>query len=212
MSNPKTISSEVLCALTGLSDKDHAEISRLGFFPSAIKNEYLMAETLRGLFNYFRDRRKTAHQDEIAELVGLSSRRVQQIAAEHGIEKASRGIYDLAKVVRAILAEKDKKATPAIERLNAAKASREERKDRQEAGDVIPSAIVIRAWENVITVVKQRMLRIGNNVQSKIGLSEDQRRAVDEEAREGLRELEKKITYSAEVAEGDEEKAMEALK
>lgn len=152
---------------------------------------------------------ETINQKDLSELIGLTVRRLDSIAKDNGVNKVARGVYNFKAVIQAILKEKDKKSTPAVERLYAAKASREERKDKQESGDVITSAIFVKAHENIVVNFKQRMLRVGNNVQSKLGLSEPQRKAVDDEVREGLKELEKKLEYAAEAE--DDEAAVERL-
>ena len=85
----------------------------------------------------------------------------------------------------------------ARERLDAAKASREERKDRMESGDTIHGPVVFSTWENIVVAFRERVLRIGNNVQSKARLNDEQRRAVDGECADTLKELEKKMNYMA---------------
>lgn len=155
---------------------------------------------------------ETIHQDDLASFLNLTVRRINGIADERGITKPQRGVFVFQEIVLAILEDRKKKDTPAKERLDAAKASREERKDRQESGEDISANVVTKAWEQLVVTVRQRFLRIGNNVQSKLGLTEAQRAAVDSEVREALGELAKKLTYAAQVAEDDDEKGVEVLK
>ena len=137
------------------------------------------------------------HQDEVATLIGLTTRRIEVIAKENGVNKTSPAHFNFAEIIRACIAEKEKKTSPAIERLNLAKAKREERKDAIEAGEIVTVEIVLKATADRDESFKQRMLRIGNNVQSKIGLNESQRKAIDIEVRDGLVELEKKLIFAA---------------
>jgi len=152
------------------------------------------------------------HQEDIAELYNLSPRQVQNIGDDNKLIRPKAAHYNLREWVRARDAEREKKSTPAIERSNLAKAKREERKDKIESGEIIEANTVIKAWENVTVTWRQRMLKVGNNVQSKVGLNEQQRKAVDDEVSEGLKELDKKLNYAADIADEDEEKAVEALK
>ena len=153
------------------------------------------------------------HRKELAQLIGLTPRRVDQMAEDGVIPKSVDGMIDFKGAIQGLINKKKEVNTPAAERLNLARARREERKDRQESGDDISAPIVNRAWEEITVTWKQRMLRVGNNVQSKVGLSEPQRAAVDEEVRGALGELGKQLNYAAAAAEleGDE-KGIEALK
>ena len=153
------------------------------------------------------------HRKDLAELIGLTPRRVDQMAEDGVIPKSVDGMIDFKGAIQGLINRKKENNTPAAERLNLARAKREERKDRQEAGEDIPAPIVLKAWEEITATWKQRMLRVGNNVQSKIGLTEQQRAVVDDEVRGGLMELGKKLNYAAAAAEleGDE-KGIEALK
>jgi len=146
------------------------------------------------------------HRKDLAELIGLTPRRVDQMAEDGIIPKGENGMIDFKGAIQGLLNRKKENTTPAVDRLNLAKAKREERKDRQEAGDDISAPVVIRTWEEVAVTVKQRFLRVGNNVQSKLGLTEAQRLAIDEEIRGALSEFGKKLNYAANIAEdqGDE--------
>ena len=141
------------------------------------------------------------HRKELAELLGLTPRRVDQMCEDGVIPKSENGMIDFKGAIQGLLNRKKENTAPAVERLNLAKAKREERKDRQESGDDISAPVVIRAWEEITVTWKQRMLRVGNNVQSKVGLTEPQRAAVDDEVRSALGELGKKLNYAAAQAE-----------
>lgn len=146
------------------------------------------------------------HEKDVSLIVGVTTRQLRNKAEEGLFPKPVDGFYNsLPEIVQSLLKQHKKKTTPAIERLNAAKANREERKDKQEAGDTIPAPIVYSAWENIVLIFRERVLKIGNNVQSKSGLNESQRKAVDQEAGDALRELEKRLNYQAEEYEKEED-------
>ncbi len=153
------------------------------------------------------------HHKELGEFLDLNPRRFLQLADEGIIPKGVEGVYEFSATIRGMLEHRKQNTTPAVERLNLAKAKREERKDRQESGDDIPAPRVVKAWEEIIVTVRERFLRTGNNVQSKIGLSEPQRAAIEEEVRGALSEFAKALNYSAQVMdEQGDEKGIEALK
>jgi len=51
----QTISAEKLCALSGLTDRRHRQIAKLGYFPPPIKSQYQLTATLQGLLKYYRE-------------------------------------------------------------------------------------------------------------------------------------------------------------
>ena len=57
MSQPKTISKEVLLALTGMELSELGSLADAGFFKKPKKGEYLMAETLSGIFKFYRQKK-----------------------------------------------------------------------------------------------------------------------------------------------------------
>jgi hypothetical protein len=54
------ISAEKLCAYTGLTDRQHRNIAKNGFFPPPYKGQYQEEETITGLFKYLREQTKRA--------------------------------------------------------------------------------------------------------------------------------------------------------
>ena len=153
------------------------------------------------------------HRKELAELIGLTPRRVDQMAEDGTIPKSDNGMIDFKGAIQGLLNRKKENTAPAVERLNLAKAKREERKDRQESGEDVSVPVVNRAWAEIGVTMTQRIMRIGNNVQSKIGLTEPQRKAIDDESRAALSELGKKINLAAVAAEMEgDEAGIEALK
>ena len=54
MAEEQTISADKLEALTGLTDRRHRQIAKLGHFPSPSRGLYKLAPTIKGLFVYYR--------------------------------------------------------------------------------------------------------------------------------------------------------------
>lgn len=55
MSEANLISAEKLRALTGLTDKVHRGLAARGFFPAPVRGQYQAAQTLVGMFRYYRE-------------------------------------------------------------------------------------------------------------------------------------------------------------
>ena len=136
------------------------------------------------------------HRKELAELIGVTPRRIDQLAEDGHIPKLDGGMIDFKGAIQGLLNRKKENTTPAVERLNLAKAKREERKDKMEEGATIDAEEVFKTWENIVLAFRERILKIGNNVQSKCGISESQRKVVEQEASDALKELKKQITYN----------------
>lgn len=49
---PGTISAEKLCSLTGMSDRQHRNISKQGYFPPPYRGRYMADEAITGMFRY----------------------------------------------------------------------------------------------------------------------------------------------------------------
>ena len=147
------------------------------------------------------------HSKDLAAFIGVTHRRIHQYADEGVIPKGVEAIYPFAESIRGLLNKEDgRKAGGASERLNTAKAKREERKDRIEEGETMQSQDVYRVWENIVLAVRERVLKIGNNVQSKCGATEEQRKTIEQEASDALKELEKQLIYMAELEEAEDDK------
>lgn len=55
MADVPTISSEKLCALTGLTDRRHRQLAKEGYFPPPYRGEYQAWPAITGLFKYHRE-------------------------------------------------------------------------------------------------------------------------------------------------------------
>ena len=52
---PLLISGAQLEAFTGLSDRRHRQLAKLGYFASPVVGQYRQIETIRGIFKYYRE-------------------------------------------------------------------------------------------------------------------------------------------------------------
>ena len=55
MDSTTTITAEELSNLTGLTNRRHQQLAADGYFQHAIGKDYLLAQTLTGIFKYFRE-------------------------------------------------------------------------------------------------------------------------------------------------------------
>lgn len=105
--------------------------------------------------------------DIIAKLFGLTTRRVQQLSAEHVIPKAERGRYELVPAVQGYIKYlKDRAIGGDIgagdesehkRRLLKARADIAEMEAERLAGDLVPTEEVERVWTDIMGRVKTRM-------------------------------------------------------
>jgi len=69
---PQLISGAQLEAFTGLSDRRHRQLAKLGYFASPVIGQYRQIETIRGIFKYYREDRfaeaKTMHEAKLKKL------------------------------------------------------------------------------------------------------------------------------------------------
>lgn len=68
MPDPQTITGEKLSALTGLTDRRHRQLAKEGWFPDPKKGEYLLAPTIKGMFNYYRSLAENSAREEQVKL------------------------------------------------------------------------------------------------------------------------------------------------
>lgn len=55
MADTQTITSDQLCALTGLTDRRHRQLAKEGYFPPPKMSKYSFVPTLKGMFRYYRE-------------------------------------------------------------------------------------------------------------------------------------------------------------
>jgi|ERR1700690_114085 len=106
-------------------------------------------------------------------------------------------IYHAPHCFKAILiSDKRRNEDKAGLKLLTAKANREERKDRMEDGEIISISDAHAELEDMQQSVKQKMLSLGNNLQSILNLDEAGRKTVDRIVRDILVELSKPVEFS----------------
>lgn len=115
---------------------------------------------------------------ELADLLGLSTRTVKQLAAEGVFPRTSRGRYDLKAGVRnytgrlrdgAALRGGDDATTAARRREAEARAAKLEVQARRMTGDLVEAAEVARRWTAILTDVRARMLAVPARVAARLG-------------------------------------------
>ena len=143
---------------------------------------------------------------EFSRLTGFTKRWIYELVEQGFIPKPKGENISLSGAIQGVIKFYSRKKEPSRERLTKAQASREERKDRTEAGETIPSHAVTSSWENVVLILRERVMRIPNNLQSKCGLTESQRKSAEQESSDALCELQKKMVYLADQADGEEAK------
>lgn len=116
--------------------------------------------------------RETVSVQELAELLGLSPRRVQQLVADGVIPKAAHGSYDLGRSIRAYLkhlkgdglASVPKDYTAERTRLVKAQADKAEMEVALQRGDLWNKDDVAAIWSDEILRCRSRLLVIPSKV------------------------------------------------
>ncbi len=105
----------------------------------------------------------------LAEILGMTERRVQQLAAENVFKKFGRGRFQLADSVQKYLAyqldlerkkynKNDLSINEARRRREQAEASLKEIELGKQRGELLEKSDVIRVWQKILTVLKNRLL------------------------------------------------------
>lgn len=90
---------DVLCAVTGLTDRRHRQLAKAGYFPPPIGGEYQAVKTLAGVFKYLRELQAKAQGTlEEEKLKKLTAERHM---AELKLAKESKAALDADAVFRA---------------------------------------------------------------------------------------------------------------
>ena len=108
--------------------------------------------------------------NKLAEILGLSRRRVNQLAADGIVVKGKRGQYNLAASVQGYcqsirdgLMAEDEEGKNLVDhklRYTAAKADTEEMRAAKMRGDLIPAKDVQVAWQEMSHMTRQRVLSV----------------------------------------------------
>ena len=147
---------------------------------------------------------------ELSKLAGCQKRWIYELIEQDFIPKPIEDVVSLSESIQGIVRFYSRKKEPSRERFNRAQANREERKDKMEAGETVSISTVLKKWEDVLLIFRERVMRIPNNMQSKCGLTEPQRKSAEQEVSDALNELKKKVIYEAEKSDEEEAKQPES--
>jgi phage terminase Nu1 subunit (DNA packaging protein) len=130
--------------------------------------------------------------ERLAQLLDLTPRRLQQLAAEGVIPKTDRNRYELVDSVRGYIRYlRDRAFGPEVQdgpndnfakqraRLTRSRADTEELKARQLLGELVPAAQIEAAWSAVTDIMRTRLLAIPAKTAARIGMA---RNAVEAQA------------------------------
>ncbi len=106
---PGFISAEKLCQLSGLTDRQHRNIAKAGYYPPPIKGQYQMTLTITGLLRYYREAESRIRGTKEA----ISQ---EKLAAMKRENEEAQGLLVLKS---AVAAELQKSLTPIKELLRA---------------------------------------------------------------------------------------------
>ncbi len=142
--------------------------------------------------------------NQLSLVTGIDRRTCIKRLAEVSPEKETTNgrIYLSPACFQAVMQTARKKGN-AAERLALANAERAERKNNVESLKYIPTDRVAQAWEDLIVLCKQRILNVGNNLESQGKINHEQRLAIDAENKSALAELSKDISYKADKEESE---------
>ncbi|MGJ7040514.1 phage terminase Nu1 subunit (DNA packaging protein) [Shinella sp. BE166] len=135
---------------------------------------------------------------QLALLLGLTTRRVNQLAEEGVMVRTSHGEFDGPASVQAYVASasnraKDKEATFDKEReearLKKEQADTQELKNAKLRKELLPVAEVTRVWSEQISSIRSGLLAVVSRVRQRISLSTEDAVVLDEEIRDAMTKL-----------------------
>lgn len=161
---------------------------------------------------------ETVDLKKLAEILGLSQRRLQQLAKQNIVIKAKRGLYFLSRSVQGYIQylrddmlTKDEEGNQLVDhklRLTAAKADTEEMKAARMRNELVSTRDVQVAWSEIGNTTRMRIRAVPNEVILRVRAAQS-----DAEAKEvmqkaldvALREIEEaEITIKARDSGGPE--------
>lgn len=135
---------------------------------------------------------------QIADLLGVSGRRVDQLVHEGVAVRVEPGKFDAAQTVQNYIAKVSTKAEKQAAALDAehelarqrrASADMTELRMAQMRGDLLPVDEVVFGWSHVLTNIRLAVLAVGPRLSQELGLSPEHTHAVDAELRRALTDL-----------------------
>ncbi len=135
---------------------------------------------------------------QLAMLLGLTTRRVNQLAEDGVMVRVGHGEFDGPASVQAFVAQasnrvKDKDALIDKEReearLKKEQADHWELKNARLRNELLPIDEVVRVWSEQISYVKSGMLSVVPRVRQRISLSNEDAEFIDQEIRKAMTKL-----------------------
>jgi phage terminase Nu1 subunit (DNA packaging protein) len=121
--------------------------------------------------------------EQIAKLLDLTPRRVQQLSSEGIIPKSDRGRYELVPAVRGYVRYLRERAlgqdlggeqmAANKAKLTGTRAQIEEMKRARMAGEMVPREQIARAWAEVCMAVRSHLLGIPARLAARIGMAKN---------------------------------------
>ncbi len=110
-----------------------------------------------------------------------------------GLEAGRDGKFSLLEIFHARFG--DQQAEDLL--LTRAKRETAETELQKTREQLLPVAMIDRAWEAIVITVRQKFLGMPSKLQSRLGLTETQTKIIEEEIHEALTEQSKKPDYNA---------------
>lgn len=135
---------------------------------------------------------------QLALLLGLTTRRVNQLAEEGVIVRAGHGEFDgpaSIKNMLAMAANKAKSTETAIDkereeaRLKKEQADNVELKNAKLRKELLPVDEVVRVWSEQISEIRSGLLAVVSRVRQRVSLSAEDAAVLDEEIRDAMTKL-----------------------
>ena len=155
------------------------------------------------------DAAQTLDAERLCALTGLTDRRHRQLAGDGYFPPPVRGRYQLTPTIQGMFRYYREQAARgndefATERLRKtrAEANLAEIRLHKERRNAFDRKAVLRTWENIIMVIRQKLLALPSKVSPRLAYMDDQKAIeadLEKEVRDALEELSKPQAYEDEV-------------
>ncbi|WP_242221678.1 hypothetical protein [Shinella zoogloeoides] len=135
---------------------------------------------------------------QVAVLLGLTERRIRQLADDGIAVRIAHGQYDGAKTIQNYVSSMTGPAKTRDEALDEAKEAARLKKEQADnwelknaklRNELLPVDEVVRVWSEQIAYVKSGLLSVVPRVRQRIALSNEDAEAIDKEIREAMTKL-----------------------
>jgi len=147
---------------------------------------------------------QTIDAEKLCALTGVTDRRHRQIAKDGYFPPPLNGQYQFAATLQGLFRyyrELSKKRHSSIEdekrKKLTAERKIEELKLARMMGNSLEAESVVRAWQGVVMIARQKLLGLENKISGRLGFDEHQRQELRKEIEEALAELSKRKTYES---------------